>query len=609
MNPAGFNIVSRGRRIIRRLGGGRRRMQEDFSETAAKARRQLQETMPELERLFLDIGTCLEPLSTGSQRLVTECETLLRLASGRENGQNLMNDTLAVLEGPLGYIDACLSQRDRLVSLLTTCEEQAGEMIKIRSDMHETLAPLTYLTVLFKIESARLAPDMQETFVTVTTEIERMRQLVDETFAENARLLNDARTTLAGVRGRLESDFKNHAQGLGRKREEIGKAIRTLDEQLSHNNERDLRMHTQSRIIATEVSQIISGLQFQDIIQQKGAHVVGELGAEAFRDGSDPARLQACHVDAICSDLDNGLAHIRSGLASIDRETDRFDEICLKLDGLEGMVASADGMVQLLLDVLTEVGDIIRVVAELTDQASRTLAPMKDLAHQLTSAVVELSIDMRLIALNAQIRSVQGGQGTGLEVLAARTAMISDETTSVTAGNFSKLTILRESIHEMLEKFADFQTRGNAQLTSFHAGRKEIEARLHAMRDHTLEAFATISGTLGDVRDSSKKVAVVLEDVPLCRDHFLKVASLLHELHDRHDLGDEPSSEAAERARTYTMASEHAVHAAVFGTGKPTAGEAVELFDAAVAQSSVSSPKISGSEPGVTKFGEDAELF
>jgi hypothetical protein len=609
MKPAWFTFLSRSSRLFRGRHHGQQLMAADFSLTADQARTRLMETMPELERLFLDIGTCLDPLSVGSQRLVDECETLLRLASGRENGQNLMRDTLAVLEGPLAYIDACLNQRDRLVSLLATCEEQAGAIIRIRCEMHDTLEPLTYLTVLFKIESARLPADMHETFFTVTKEIERMRQLVDETFAENARLLDGAKMTLSDVRGRLEADFKNHAEGLVRKRDEIQSAIKMLDSQLSNNSERDLRMHKQSHIIAAEVGKIISGLQFQDIIQQKCAHVVDELGETAFRQGGDSARLQACHIDAVCSDLDNGLEHIRSGLANIERETNQFDEICLKLDGLEGMVAAADGMVQLLLDVLGEVGDIIRVVAELTDQASRTLAPMKDLASQVTSAVVELSIDMRLIALNAQIRSVQGGQGTGLEVLAARTALISDQTTTITMENFSKLTILRDSINEMLEKFADFQIRGGEQLTAFHVGRADIEARLHAMRDRTLDAFSSISVTLTDLRDSSGKVSDSLEQIPVCREHFVQVAERLHQLHDRHDTGDEPSAEAAGRSRTYTMASEHAVHASVFGTSKPNVTETVELFDNAEPPEAPRQRKQAPPPPVVSEFGQNAELF
>jgi hypothetical protein len=609
MQPRIFQVLNRWRvQLCRRSVLCRRRVAGDFAQVAKQVRTDLLETMPELEKRFLGVGSYLEPLSTGSQRLVGECETLMRMASGRENGHNLMQDTLALLEGPLAYIDACLQQRDRLVSLLETCENKTAAMIRIRGDMHETLAPLTYLTVLFKIESARLSPDMRETFETVTMEIERMRQLVDETFAQNARLLGEAQSTLSSVRSRLEAEFKSHAEDLIQKRGQIQEAITILNKQLSSNGERDLRMHNQSRIIAAQVGKIIAGLQFQDIIQQKCAHVVEDLARPEFHAGSDPARLQACHLDAVCTDLDNGLAQVRSGLENIGIETDRFDEICLKLDGLEGMVAAADGMVQLLLDVLSEVGEIIRVVAELTDQASRTLAPMKDLAGQLTTAVVELAIDMRLIALNAQIRSVQGGAGTGLEVLAARTAVIADETSAVTTKNFSELKILNDGIKEMLATFGDFQRRGSEQLARFHAGRSEIETRLHGMRDSTLDAFSAISGTLVEVRKSSQEVIGALAGIPACRDRFAAVAAQLHSLHERHQIHAGGMDEAAERIRTYTMASEHAVHAAVFGK-KYDAGDAdAELFSTPPSKTAAASPKAAVATPA-GEFGENAELF
>lgn len=564
--------------------------------------------MPELEKQFMGVVSYIEPLSKGSQRLVDECETLMRLASGREDGHNLMQDTLTLLEGPLAYIDSCLQQRDRLVSLLETCEKKTAAMIKIRDDMHGTLAPLTYLTVLFKIESARLPSDMRDTFVTVTLEIDRMRQLVDETFVQNARLLAEAQSTLTSVRVRMEAEFRSHTDDLVKKRGQIHGAIAILNNQLSNNGERDLRLHNQSCVIAAEVGKIIAGLQFQDIVQQKCAHVVEDLGRPEFHSGSDPARLQACHLDAVCSDLDTGLAQVRSGLGSIGREIDHFDEICLKLDGLEGMVAAADGMVQLLLDVLSEVGEIIRVVAELTDQASQTLAPMKNLAGQLTTAVVELAIDMRLIALNAQIRSVQGGACTGLEVLAARTALIADETSAVTAKNFGELKILNDGINEMLETFGDFQRRGSEQLASFHSGRAGIETRLHGMRDSALDAFAAISGTLSEMRKFSESVVEALAGIPACRDRVAEVAAQLHGLHERHQIHAPEMDAAAERARTYTMASEHAVHAAVFGKSYRKDNADIELFAGPAAAETAAPAKPKAAAPAV-EFGENAELF
>jgi hypothetical protein len=161
----------------------------------------------------------------------------------------------------------------------------------------------------------------------------------------------------------------------------------------------------------------------------------------------------------------------------------------------------------------------------------------------------------------------------------------------------------------MLEKFTDFQVRGGVQLTSFHTGRADIETRLHAMRDRTLHAFHLISDTLVALRDSSRKVSASIEGVPGCREHFAEVAVLLHQLHDRHDTGDEPSAEAAGRSRTYTMASEHAVHAAVFGGTKPSVTETVELFDKAEPPTAPGHRKAAPPPPVVSEFGQNAELF
>lgn len=596
-------LVRLPRKLWRRLGLGRHHVRDEFDRASANSREQLGLTLPRLERHFLDIGQCLEPLSNGSEALVRECETLLHLASGRENGADLLQDALAVLQPPLDYIDSCLGERDRLVSLLADCERQTGAMLRIKENMHDTLAPLAYLTVLFKIESARLPADMQETFATVTHEIERMRQLVDETFAKNASHLAGAGAMISSVRARLESAFKVHAAELVDKRGKIRSAIDGLDRQLAHNNERDLRLHGQSQVIAAEVGRMIGGLQFQDIVQQKCAHVVGELARADFGEHAHFAKLQASQLDAVCADLDHGLGQIRSGLENIAAETRRFDDICLKLDGLEGMVAAADGMVQLLLDVLADVGNIVALVSELTGEAAQTLAPMKDLASTLNSALVELSIDMQLIALNAQIRSVQGGTGTGLEQLAARTVEISRQTTDITTANYHELHILRTGIGEMLVTFGNFRTRGEEQRHGYEDRRQDVETRLHAMRDRTLDAFTAISGTLESIHVSAGNVTGALGGIPVCREQIAAVAAVLHELHARHGHDDPvPAGDLAVR-QSYTMASQHAVHAAVCGTRvDPTDGDSPELF----ADPAPPRPAVAAA---ANDIGQNAELF
>lgn len=588
-------------------------------------RDRLRDGLPALETLFLDISHGLEPLSIGSAGLVSECERLLQLASGREDGQDLMRDTLAVLQGPLDHIDLCLDQRGRLIELLSACERRMGVILGSRSAMHDTLAPLSHLATLFKIESARLPADLRSPYVTVTIEIERMRRLVDETFAKNATLLGSARSTLSGVRGRLDAEFEKNARELMDRRGQIETAIRTLDDQLRHNNERDLRMQTQSRVIAAEVARMVEGLQFQDIIQQKCAHVIEALAAP---DIADSAPLQAGQLEAVLRDLDGGGARVREGLANITRETDRFDEICLKLDGLEGMVASADGMVQMLLEIVQEMGGIMQVLAELTEHANHALGPMAGLAETLTSTVVELSIDMRHIALNAQIRSIQNGEGTGLEVLAARTAEISAAITELTGENYREIGALREGLAEMIGTFGRFRERSETERRAYGASRAEIEGRLHGLRDRTLEAFGQIGLTLETVRSAGAEVSGALARLPEVRAPLAAAAADLARLAG-HPGADSTDAEVARRcAARYTMASEHAVHASVAGGGSDLGATAgVELFDMTSAPGPAVSrtpapvsappskpasraPVPAGAVAGApSEFGDNAELF
>lgn len=553
--------------------------------STADIRARLAATLPKFERLCVTGGEKLETLCNGSTQLVTDCSALLEIAGGRLDGQSLARATLDLLSGPLGYLDFCRDRHADLLSRLAACEDRTRSMIEVRARMHTTLAPLTYMTVLFKIESATLPEEFRETFHNVTTEIDRMRLLVDETFSKNAELLANAHATLARVRQSLEQDFRSRFAHIAERRAQIDDAIRTLDDQLAQNTTRDADLCRQSQSIATEVSQIVQALQFQDIVQQKSDHVLSALDTWKTQPPTQPlARLQALQLEGVATDISTGQQTVSNGLAHIRASIQRFDENTRQLDTLADM-ASPDGMVKRLLDAIAEVHAMTRGLADTTAQTHEAIRPAGDLASSLSSTLVELATNMRLIALNAQIRSVQIGELTGLETLASRTASISSEIDTVSEESARALEALRQDLDAMFATFDEFRRLAASQIAALDAARPAAESRLHTLRERAATSQLAIAASIEALQSCAREFDTTFAALPALRDEIAAASKSLHTLAET--LPAASAADLTAHTACYTMASEHATAAAVFATATATAGTAdlsentPELFDTA----------------------------
>jgi len=536
---------------------------DEHRKVYAEASEMLNASMADMEKSFVVIGESLMTLDSCSRELIAKCELLLHLAAGSDEGEALLRASLDTLKAPLEYIDFCMERQSRLLELLVHCEQKTRGMLGIRDRMRDAIAPLTYMAVMFKIESAYLPAEHRETFLTVTSEVERLHQLVNETFAQNAQQLELAHSTLAEVRVRLEGEFRKHSEIVTGKRSRIDAAINSLNSQLEQNTERDMRLHDHGAALSSEVSRIVMGVQFQDIVKQKCDHVVEALAKvpASDKEWAHMLGLQIHHLKAVQTDIREGHRVMSEGLDRINGYTERLNQNTVSLENIESMTAAMDGMVQLLLDTLTDVHEIIRMVADVTSQGHDAVQPARGLASNLTSAIVELSVNMQMIALNAQVRSVQSGQGTGLEMLAARTAEISSEINEISMQISRDLSELHEAIDQMLAMFQEFSSRGATEFAALNAARGPAEEKLHALRNATIDAIQQIGDRIDSMFSAVKTVHGSLDALTLHREALDAMIGRLEGYAPEVDVSSEEGKDhAVEMLARYTMASEREVH-------------------------------------------------
>lgn len=585
----------------------RRRRDANALHTANVA---LTEAMEAFSQRFQKMSTCLAPLAEQSGEMLQRCEDLLSLAGGQKDGITLFQQAVRVLEGPLAYVGNGLQQQSALLALMERGEAQTQSLLARQQRLSEILSPLRHMVVLFKIESAHLDPEQQDTFITVASEIQRLRELIDTTFRDNTVLLRRAHGTLANVRTKLARDYQQHASKIGSEQHRISDAIQTLDTQLEKNRTRDIHLRSVSQGLNQEIVKLVTALQTQDILHQKCEHVATALdeGAQTVSFGLW-ARLQVSQVETTYHELLDTHRHLGDGFKRILAQANELEQASISLNQFDSMTAAADGMVQMLLDTLEETRDIIQATTQIGEDSHTAIEPVSDVTRNLSSTIEEVSINIRLIALNAQIRSVQIGAGSGLEVLAAHTAEISNELGQLGQTTAAEIVQLRETLSLLLQNLAEFRDHGRTHRTALDAEGPHLEARLHELRDRTFGTLESVSNQTDTIRASTQLMDENLAAIPQIGEQLMAALAPLRDCATSAP-ADPAELDALNRlARRYTMASERRVHDAVVAGAAitaATAGNSTVVPDPADALFDATPAPIANGE---TELGDNSELF
>jgi hypothetical protein len=544
-------------------------------------------------RQFGTIGTMLERMSGMGGRLVERSERLLGLATGKIEGGVVLDSTVAWLRPPLDYLGNCAGNLERLIGHVAGCERQIEEVLRLELPLQQTVAPLRFIQPLLKIESATLPPEQQEMFMAVTRDIEMLQARIGAAFTEKFNLLRVTLGTIRQVVAHLEPILCEHRRVIAEREHQLEATLSSLQREMEESQQRDFQLITSTRAINKEIGRMVVALQFHDIISQKAAHVLEgmtriEGSARQLAETADKPRqqqllgeirtdgkVQATQLDAIRNDFAEVENQIHSAVRAVLDQTKQLDEQSLSLEGLDKTTVAPDGMVQVLLDTVCEVTALVEKVVQDASEISGMIQPIGRTAANLTETITEVACSMHLIALNAQIQAVHIGAGTGLEVLAARTAEVSIRVTEISGQASTGLKSLAARLPEIVTEFEAMRDEGIRQSEYLGSNGGNGEAALHAFRDHALTALSDISGCVHQIQEMAD---TILDSVRLeegSRGYLDPVKKILVEIATLAEDSIDPSADTSGAANDgagwkhrYTMESEREIHAAALNGGQ-----------------------------------------
>lgn len=553
----------------------------------------------DLETQFVAAGSELEALANACNGFIKQVEKLVGLATGQGCDESVFSGSIQLIEQSTNFLVGCNAQTSRILTSLRSYNLQIRRLIGMEVELHRAMMPLKIMQIFFRTESAPLGAEIQQMFHSLTEEIEGLYQQLQGIFSTKFAQLEKTHESIELVIKRLEVLDGSLQQAATTHKERIESSLSTLKNELISNRERDARLSRLNKDLAREVAQVVTGLQFQDIVTQKLQHVkesIPQIGTkfEEFKDAPtvqaaaetmqffhQSCRLEGEQLQYAQDELAKAKESIRTSIQQVLAYITEMDSQCLSLAEFKLLTTSYDGMVQTLVDAVDEVRTLVAAAVAGAKQAYELLRPLGNLASDLTAIVRNMSARIHLTGLNAQVQAALAAQGnrvSGLEVLSAHTSEISNETNEINQRVAQELDLLAKGLAESARALEQLSEEGLAQQLILDDHGRQEQQRLHHFRDCALETLSGIGTSLEAIQEQANRTLGTIE---FTRVHQFTLPELqmplvaLGKASERwlrsHGFNITDASLIEGFQRNYTMASERQVFANVMSSHRPPA--------------------------------------
>lgn len=574
---------------------------------------------------FLRLGERLSDIVAASANLSQGAAELAELTSGAG-----LEESISSLSKELEVMHTLVNQGNDNAAMqgLTTMLEHIREVRTLIPNFKRIVKTLQMLGISTRIESARLE-DGGRGFSTLADDVEKLAHAIVDHMADimskSDELDDNLKATIHHVHNVLREQEDLANQSFTR----IGNNLTTLQEMAANSKELSTQLPLRMQDIGRSVGEVVSSLQFHDIIRQQVEHI-GESLAETIAmvearteeagDGMQNDEL-AAWVSDVCRLQQSQLANAGTTLAdAIQHMSHNLSGIAVHVSGLgqdlsQAMDTGDDADNDRLARIERDVSDVAHAMRDYAEQNRQVSGFMQ----QVASAVAEMGAfvgeieyvgsEIELLALNASVKAAHtGDEGRALGVLAMAIQHLAGdarEQTSAVSGVLQAIAELSANLNSVSDAGA-IESKVDELIASLDASTAEVRQLSQNVGDRfnaLAEEGDILAGNISRLAGSIDVHEGLMEELDSASRQLAKVEDEL-----RHHLPDAKNDPGrSERLRTllsrYTMDAERMVHMSAMGMdtgGMPeAAGSEVPM-------------KESGDEPigeSGDDFGDNIELF
>lgn len=555
--------------------------QREVSETA-----HLLESLPEVmrpleefarlsDREFTDLLQSLAQLQTIVGPLRERTEAIIRLLEEKDeekavfSAHRTFRNCIDLIHSSLGV---ATSQQERMKEVVAAL----AEAVKWKEEFRRNSLYLRIVEMGMRVETARISSEYREVFSTVASAIEeivqRMEYCVDNAFARIDRVMALARQ---------EREEQDALAAALEKRSTA--SIQSIDADLNNLRQR-FPLHLEvcavilrdfARLEST-FGQLLYATQHQDIVRQKVEHVCAGLtemrtadgsGREAFLRAS--ARVQSGQLESARSDIEKAgqalTTHCRELMPLAGEMVTQFQ---LLQEGVQETLSSSQSTCGFLQEV-EQLSTVTRQTEISNARFEKLIGEISRTLQDFRREICELEIEVKRVAINAQLASVRLESVDALNKLAEEATTVAVRNNETTRQLLSAMEEALQAMEKMRSQSLEFMEIVNREKSDLLLGATESQGKLdrlysflRAATGQTRETFQSVQARFQQLLENltfpGKIPEVFAPPITLCR----QIESLV----PADPNGREAGLLDAHLAR-YTMKSENAVHARALATG------------------------------------------
>ncbi|BBD07495.1 methyl-accepting chemotaxis protein [Desulfovibrio ferrophilus] len=607
----------------------------------------LAELVSSREEEFLGLGASLMEFTSRSQSLAQSASALTELCSGEEIAENTsaLSNELASLSAIYNSEEARtgLQALERVMGLVSNLDGQVVEFGRI-------IKSLTMLGISTRIESARLG-DQGLGFSTLADDVETLANKIVQDSSSIAEKSKSLGTLLESVRHRTRALSREQDECSDGILSDIDSSLTALNEMMERSRTGASHIAQRSEIVAANVAEVVSSLQFHDIVRQQVEHIEEALDEMILQTRASIERPVVSNESStgeevqeeiapdveIVSEADepqppsgngngNGMKDMVGWVADVselqisqlDNASQRFAAAVGGLrDGLGGISAAAGEIGTDVSDILSagdrrdggtvmdRVGASTKAVLEAMETFSKKSAEIANLIGSVTGTVAEMTefvsnieevgSEIELIALNASIKAAHTGEeGKALGVLAQAIQRLSVDARDRTQAVSEVLMEIANASSE-LERASD-TTQKQALIDQYAERQRELMESLNGLSRRLSGAASevlSLSSALGaDMNGLVNSIRLDDEICPGLDSARLALREVVDASRRLVPVSDDEGRPARlkEMLSRYTMEAERLVHESAFGFGG-------------------ANPVLNHEDEGEVELFDDVELF
>ncbi len=418
----------------------------------------------EMESSFQKMGDSLSPLLTSNEACLKQARQsivafLITPPAPSEPPVDGLLVAAELCQKSLRFNEHGQDGAEQIRKSLFELERASHRIHSMENLVQAQMRPAAVVQILLRIECARLDEVARAPLDALSLEINRICAQMQTTMAAEFALITNIHSTVLTMVDFVRK-LEQRQISADLRRVQLAEEIEGIHSQRAEQDKRHQELDRIAQNLHRAVSAVINALQFQDIVGQRWEHIQSGFALIAGSDPADPetgwnALVQHAQLVEANAEMSDALQRIRQSLLAVSEA-----EACLtqELD-----IAISDRRRQLMNvqmhAVMFESWDLARTNEDEMRAIERLISPLLIVAGKIGCQIGDVSHQMRMIALNAQIQATRYGLGTGLEVLAESLRQIADsvgssgESLDQSSRDIQRVALeLRDLFHGMLEQ-------------------------------------------------------------------------------------------------------------------------------------------------------------